>query len=174
VGGFNLSKEYIKKDVEKLIKRCGSRDPFEICASIGLNVRFADLGNLKGMYKYYKRNRYALINSELDENMQKIVCAHELGHDRLHQHFAKDHCLQEFMLYDMRSRPEYEANLFASELLIADDDILEFVNEGCDIEQTARSLNTDVNLVAIKLASMNTRGFGFIISTTHKSDFLGK
>lgn len=169
-----MSKDYIKKDVEKLIKRCGFRDPFEICDSIGLNVRFVDLGNLKGMYKYYKRNRYALINSELDENMKKIVLAHELGHDRLHQHFAKEHCLQEFMLYDMRSRPEYEANLFASELLIADDEILEFVNEGYDIEQISLSLCTDINLVAIKLASMNTRGFAFNIGATHKSDFLRK
>lgn len=169
-----MSKAYIKRDVEKLIKRCGSNNPFKICEFIGLNVRFADLGNLKGMYKYYKKNRYALINSELDEQMKKIVCAHELGHDRLHQHFAKNHCLQEFMLYDMKSRPEYEANVFASDLLIPDNSIIELINDGYDMEQIARELSTDINLVGIKLGSMNTRGYGFNIGIPHRSDFLGK
>ena len=69
------------------------------------------------MYKIIKRNRVIFINSNLPEYLQKIVCAHELGHDILHRHLAKNVALQEFMLYDMTSRPEYEANMVAADIL---------------------------------------------------------
>jgi Zn-dependent peptidase ImmA (M78 family) len=65
--------------------------------------------------------------------------------------------LQEFMLYDMKSRPEYEANLFASEILLPDDAIFSYAHEGYDIEQIARILYTDINLIALKMASMNCK-----------------
>ncbi|MBQ4542969.1 MAG: ImmA/IrrE family metallo-endopeptidase [Clostridia bacterium] len=79
--------------VEKAVKLSGysdSRDPFEICNSAGVNVVFADIGELKGMYKYIKRNRYIVISDKLDEKTARIVCAHELGHDVLHRSFAKN------------------------------------------------------------------------------------
>ena len=50
----------------------------------------------------------------LDENMLRIVCAHELGHDQLHRNMAKTTPIHEFMLYDMKSKPEYEANIVAA------------------------------------------------------------
>ena len=50
--------------------------------------------------------------------MKRIVCAHEIGHDRLHRALAKKHGLQEFVLYDMATKPEYEANIVATEILL--------------------------------------------------------
>ena len=48
------------------------------------------------------------------------------------------------MLYDMTARPEYEANMFAADLLISDDEILELVNiYNYDVNQTANALDTD-------------------------------
>ena len=132
-----------------------------MCKAIGVEVFYADLGSLKGMYKYLKKNRFAVINEKLDSYSKTLVCAHELGHDILHQDLAKRVCLQEFMLYDMKSRPEYEANLFASEILLPDDKILTLAHDGYDIEQIAKVLSTDINLVAIKISSMNTRGYRF-------------
>ena len=76
------------------------------------------------------------------------------------------------MLYDMKSRPEYEANLFASEILLVDDEVFEFANEGYDIEQIARMLLVNVNLVAIKVASMNSRGYRFRNVMEGRGDFL--
>jgi Zn-dependent peptidase ImmA (M78 family) len=61
-----------------------------------------------------------------------MVAAHELGHDRLHHHLARVSPLKDFMLYDMTSRTEYLANLFASELLISDDEVEECVSENMD------------------------------------------
>ena len=68
---------------EKLVKRCGSRDPFEIARQLGINVMLCEnFGSLKGMYRVIKRNRFIFLNNSLDENMLRIVCAHELGHDQ--------------------------------------------------------------------------------------------
>jgi len=126
------------------------------------------------MYKYLKKNRFAVINENLDPFTKTLVCAHELGHDILHQNLARKVCLQEFILYDMKSRPEYEANLFASEILLPDDIILNLARDGYDIEQISKALCTDINLIALKVSSMNTRGYRFNNTIDAKSDFLRK
>ena len=166
------NRDYIQTIAHELIAKFDTRDPFELCKAIGVEVFYADLGNLKGMYKYLKKNRFAVINENLDVYTRTLVCAHELGHDILHQDLAKKICLQEFILYDMRSRPEYEANLFASEILLPDEKIFTLAYEGYDVEQIAKELCTDVNLVAIKVASMNTRGYRFNTIDSPKCNFL--
>ena len=166
------NREYIQNVANKLIKKFDTRDPFQLCQAIGVEVFYADLGSLKGMYKYLKKNRFAVINENLDPFTKTLVCAHELGHDILHQNLARKVCLQEFILYDMKSRPEYEANLFASEILLPDDIILNLARDGYDIEQISKELCTDINLIALKVSSMNTRGYRFNNTFDAKSDFL--
>ena len=166
------NREYIQNVANKLIKKFDTRDPFQLCQAIGVEVFYADLGSLKGMYKYLKKNRFAVINENLDPFTKTLVCAHELGHDILHQNLARKVCLQEFILYDMKSRPEYEANLFASEILLPDDIILSLARDGYDIEQISKELCTDINLIALKVSSMNTRGYRFNNTIDAKSDFL--
>ena len=168
------NREYIQNVANELIKKFDTRDPFQLCQAIGVEVFYADLGSLKGMYKYLKKNRFAVINENLDSFTKTLVCAHELGHDILHQNLARTVCLQEFILYDMRSRPEYEANLFASEILLPDDIILSLARDGYDIEQISKELCTDINLIALKVSSMNTRGYRFNNTIDARSDFLRK
>lgn len=168
------NREYIQNVANNLIKKFDTRDPFQICQAIGVEVFYADLGSLKGMYKYLKKNRFAVINENLDPFTKTLVCAHELGHDILHQNLARKVCLQEFILYDMKSRPEYEANLFATEILLPDDIILNLARDGYDIEQISKELCTDINLIALKVSSMNTRGYRFNNTIDAKSDFLRK
>lgn len=168
------NREYIQNVANNLIKKFDTRDPFQLCQAIGVEVFYADLGSLKGMYKYLKKNRFAVINENLDPFTKTLVCAHELGHDILHQNLARKVCLQEFILYDMKSRPEYEANLFATEILLPDDIILNLARDGYDIEQISKELCTDINLIALKVSSMNTRGYRFNNTIDAKSDFLRK
>ena len=168
------NREYIQNVANKLIKKFDTRDPFQLCQAIGVEVFYADLGSLKGMYKYLKKNRFAVINENLDPFTKTLVCAHELGHDILHQNLARKVCLQEFILYDMKSRPEYEANLFASEILLPDDIIFNLARDGYDIEQISKELCTDINLIALKVSTMNTRGYRFNNTIDAKSDFLRK
>jgi len=142
----------------KLIQQCDTRDPFRIAREIGVKVEYDDLGNLKGMYNVIKRNRFAVINNRLNEYLQKLVCAHELGHDQFHRPLAMDTWLQEFMIYNMKTRPEYEANIFAAELLLPDDDILELIEMDCDFDQIARAMYSDINLVGIKIGALIKKG----------------
>jgi Zn-dependent peptidase ImmA (M78 family) len=161
----------IIKRAAKLIRQCGSRSPFCIAKEIGIDVYYKDLGKLKGMYTCIKRNRFIVINENLNKNMQIVVCAHELGHDQFHRELAINSWLQEFMLYDMSSRPEYEANLFASEILLSDDEILELIELNYDVEQISRALYSDINLIALKIAILTQKGYS-LKQFKHHSNFL--
>lgn len=139
--------KYIKETADKLIKKYGSRDPFFICEMLKLNVVYKDLGSLKGMYLILKNNRYAVLNSSLSQSDKKAVCAHELGHDLLHRGFAKDVFLQDFMLYDMKNRPEHEADYFAASLLIDDEEIKGMINLNTPAADIAEAMSLPQELI---------------------------
>ena len=81
-----MSARNLSKIGSDLVRRCETRDPFSIAQQIGVEVMFCqDLASLKGMYRVIKRNRFIIINDDLNERMKRIVCAHELGHDQLHR-----------------------------------------------------------------------------------------
>lgn len=150
----------IANRANQLTKRFATRDPFEIAENLGIHVFFTkELTTLKGMYFVMKRNRYIYINDNLDERSKRIVCAHELGHDQLHRDLAKLGALQEFVIYDMSTRPEYEANVFAASTLLDEKEMLGYIFD-ChyDAEQIARVMNTDINLVALKAAQLTAKG----------------
>ena len=156
-----MNAEQLSKVGSDLVRRCGTRDPFQIANALGINVMddCENLGSLKGMYCIVKRNRFIFLNKDLSPQMKRIVCAHEIGHDRLHRALAKKHGLQEFVLYDMATKPEYEANIVAAEILLDSDEILEYIYDyGYTSEQIARAMHTDINLVALKIAHLAETG----------------
>ena len=62
-----MNAEQLSRVGEKLVKRCGSRDPFEIARQLGINVMLCEnFGSLKGMYRVIKRNRFIFLNNSLD------------------------------------------------------------------------------------------------------------
>ncbi len=168
-----MSLENLTKVGSDLVKRCGTRDPLKIADQIGIEVLYCDdFGPLKGMYRVIKRNRFIFINRDLSPRIRRIVCAHEIGHDRLHRHLAKGNSLQEFMLYDMTRKPEYEANIVAAEILLDTDELLEYIYDyGYSSEQIAEAMQTDINLVALKVAHLAQTGHK-LHSLDYRSDFL--
>lgn len=168
-----MNAEQLSQVGNRLVKRCGSRDPFEIAEQIGVKILLCkDFDSLKGMYRVIKRNRFIFLNNQLDESMMRIVCTHELGHNQLHRQMAKSHPIQEFMLYDMKSRPEYEANIVAAEILLDNKSVLEYIYDyGYTAEQIAQAMKTDINLVALKVAHLTTLGYN-LQPLDHKSNFL--
>jgi Zn-dependent peptidase ImmA (M78 family) len=163
----------ISSECDSLVKRFRTRDPFEIAEGLGITIMWRDdFTKLKGMYRVVLKNRYIFLSSRLDEETARIVCAHEIGHDRLHRSLACGGTMLEFMLYNMTTRAEYEANVFAANLLLPDEDVLELIFDyGYDAEQIARRMHTDVNLVALKISHLNQRGYSFG-ALDHRSDFL--
>ena len=158
---------------EKLVRRCGTRDPFEMARQLGVEVLFCpDFGSMKGMYRVIRRNRFIFLNDGLTPQMQRIVCAHELGHDQLHRNLATTGAIQEFMLYDMTTKPEYEANIVAAEILLDSGEVLDYVYRcGYTTEQIARAMETDINLVALKVAHLIEAGFA-LTPGEYRGDFL--
>ena len=168
-----MRNDYLTKVGSDLVKKYKTRDPFQIADGLGIEVLFCgNFGPLKGTYRVIKRNRFIFINEKLSERMQRIVCAHELGHDQLHRQLATGNALQEFMLYDMATKPEYEANIVAAEILLDTDEVLEYVYEyRYTSEQIANAMNTDINLVALKIAHLAETGYD-LHRIDHRSDFL--
>lgn len=165
--------DYIHRAALNLVKKHNTRNPFVIADEIGIKIFFRnDFVRLKGMYKVIDRNRFIFINANLNEHEQRLICAHEIGHDALHRTLAAHGILQEIMLCDMKSRPEYEANVFAAALLLDDEEVLELAQAGYTEQQIASELCTDVNLLIIKMNEMNKRGYGFNLSTVPRGGFL--
>lgn len=168
-----MTGKMLSKVGASLVRRCGTRDPFQIARELGIEVLFCDaFGSLKGMYRVIKRNRFIFLNKDLEDRMLRIVCAHELGHDQLHRKLAQANSLHEFMLYDMTTRPEYEANLVAAEILIDNDELLDYIyHYRYSAGQIARAMDTDVNLVALKIAHLTEFGYD-LRPVEHRNDFL--
>ena len=157
--------------VQKLKKKFRTYDPFEIAEACSINIRYKDFNDLKGMYTVIQRCPYIFLNNSLNEHMEKIVLFHELGHHFLHRHHAVS-AFRENGLYDMSSRLEIEANIFAANFIISDEDVIENVGYGYTTEQAAMSMCVPHEMLLIKLNDMNSRGCKLNIPFIPKSDFL--
>jgi len=165
--------DFIYKEARRITHMCRTRNPMKIARELDIHVDLNyGFDSLKGMYLAIKRSRFIILNGKLSDRDLKTICAHEIGHDRFHRHLAKSSALQEFMLYDMKQRPEYEANIFAAELLIDDDDLLSLIYNGFDTYQIAGELDVDINLVLIKIDGLNMRGYDVKAPYRPRSDFL--
>ncbi|WP_352406424.1 ImmA/IrrE family metallo-endopeptidase [Acetoanaerobium noterae] len=140
----------ILEEVDKLTKKYKTRDPFEIAKGLNIDIIYHDLGNLKGYYYYQSRMKYIVINNNISEDLKPMICAHELGHDRLHLHFAKNFAIREFGLFDMSSKPEREANLFAAELLVDETRFLELVLAGHTYSDISSELSIPIEIINLK------------------------
>ena len=141
----------------RLIRRYHTNDPFEIAAALDITVmERSDFQRQKGAFKVVLHNSFIFINATMSNEMKRIVCAHELGHALLHRSLGKtQECLMEFELFNITNSTEYEANLFAANLLLDDQSIESLIQDGFDVVQIARSLGTNVNLLLLKLQQMN-------------------
>jgi len=167
--------EAITQKAAGLVRKHDTRDPFQLARELGIHVEYADyFGKLKGMYMVVRRNRFIYLNNKLDERTLRIVCTHEIGHDQWHRDLAAAGAFREFMLYNMPTRQEYEANIFAAEVLLETDEVLRLIYEDdYDIVQIANAMNSDINLVALKVAHLRNLGYQLTLFE-HRSDFLKK
>ena len=151
----------IVRKANHLVKECGTRDPNRIARELGIEVMPCDFKRQKGAYKVILRNRFIFIKQDLHPVMERIVLLHEIGHDTLHRAEAsKAGVLQEFNIFNMQNiRMEYEANIFASQVALDDDEFLELCDRGYDTQQIASALHSDINLVALKADTLISQGY---------------
>ena len=148
---------------DALYRSYRTRDPDRLARELDITVYEVDFKHQKGAYKYYARNAYIFLRRDLDPVMRSIVLFHEIGHHVMHRREAVQRGgFREFTIFDMQSsRMEYEANVFAAQMMLPDDEVLEYIEGGYDSAAIARAMHSDINLVALKVAELNTRGFRF-------------
>ena len=167
---------YIYNKVNQLVKRYRTRDPFEILSALHVVVKESNnFQKLKGYCFVSCRTVYVVINSFLPEAEKRIVAAHELGHVILHKQALKMAPMRDSVLYDMRDNTEYEANLFAADLLLEDQDIEDLShNEEMDYFSLCSSLYSTPELMSFKLFSLIRRGHAYRMPLDLDSKFLAK
>ena len=161
----------IIESVKATIGKEGSNDPFEICRRKNINVVYHKLGTLKAYFFCVSRIMNIVINQDADDVAKKVLCAHELGHAILHARLASDNGFHEMNLFDATTPAEYEANLFAAELLIYDEDILDLIRDNSYYE-IAQRLSLPSQLVDFKCRIMQSKGYKITPPSISSSSFL--
>lgn len=166
--------EEIHRKANQIVRRCGTRDTLKIARELGIYIHYLnDFDQLLGMYTYRHKERHILLNANMEEMLTQMVCGHEIGHDTFHRDLAKSEAsLPEFVLFDMRTRHEYEANAFAAHLIIDDDELIHNMKEGYDVVQLSGIMGTNINLMLIKFNEMNRLGYNLNLPYLPNSDFL--
>lgn len=148
--------------MKKVTDTYGERNPFRLCEDMDIILLFQALGeeknSVKGFYFESHRIKTITINSDLSEELQRVIAAHELGHAVLHR-TERVHSFNEFWLFDEAAAMEREANLFAAELLIDDEELLEILREGSTFFEAAARLMAPVELLEFKLRLMRSKGY---------------
>ncbi len=164
--------ERILAAVDALRKKHGTSDPFELIDALGIHFGYTSAPRLKGYYVVQNRERFIRVNAKLRQREQRIVAAHELGHDQQHREIARVHSLRDAYLYNTTSRYEHQANIFAAELLISDQDVQDSMEEDLDYLSLCRDLYVEPDLMAFKLFSMLQRGHRINMPQGLNSSFL--
>ena len=169
-------KDYLFLQAERCRRRCGTRDPYGLLASLGAEVRLSDRypeDGLRGYCAVMNRTDYVVINAKLAEAERRVVAAHEAGHLVLHRDRLKVGALKDMDLYNAADSMEREANLFAADFLIDDADVLELAcGRDEDFFRAASRLEVPAPFFAFKLYSMVSRGHGMTLPVQPDSTFL--
>ena len=137
----------------KLMRRCNSNDPFTIARALDIVLIYCHLVDLNGFYQYHKRNHIIYLSEDLDEITQRFVLAHELGHMQMHRDLNT--VFMDTKTFHPHTRFERQANIFAVELLLPDELLLE--SPECSIYQLAQSYGLPVEYAELKLQGMQKR-----------------
>ncbi len=166
----------ISKSVSKIKKKYGETDPFLLCEAMGIRVLFQNMGShesaVKGFFLESNRIRVITINSELPKIVQRIIAAHELCHAINHRKNGI-YAFHELALFDQNSELERDANLFAAELLLEDEEVLEVLNGDVTFFSAAAILCVPTELLDFKFRVMKWKGYKLTQPPINaRSDFL--
>lgn len=171
-----MKNDFIFDRVDKLIGKYRTRNPLTILEQMNVIVdETSRYEKLKGYCFLSCQIFYVMINGSLSEEEKRIVAAHELGHIILHKTELQLAPMKDSILYDIVSKTEYEANLFAADLLIEDGDIEELSkDQELNYFSLCRALNVSPDLMSFKLFSLIRRGYAYNMPMGLDSRFLAK
>nr|WP_312986091.1 ImmA/IrrE family metallo-endopeptidase [Clostridioides sp.] len=138
----------IKKTVIELVNTCNSRNVYDICSYLDIEIIKHDLNNIKGYYTSFDGEKAIIINNCLPDEEEEIVIAHELGHINLHS--KSNICFLTNYTYSNTNKFENQANKFAAELMVSDNDLLEIKEMNFNLEQMACYFRVPLDLLEFK------------------------
>lgn len=167
--------ETIRRETRRLKAKLHTADPYEICAEMRIRIELQPMGtnpgSCKGFFLTRFRKKVITLNSDLPEEIRRIILIHELGHAVLHSSLQLCE-FHEFSFMCDTNRLEYEANIFAAEFILEDDEVLEAVKEENDYFRCAQILSVPPEVLDFKLRLMERRGFELNAPHIANSDFL--
>lgn len=173
-----INYDLIRSKVRKIkSKYSDSHNMKKIADSMDIEIRELDMGkndsSIKAMSCIISRIPIIILNENLSDIAKNFITAHELGHIVLHSDQLKEP-VTEISFFDAMRSLENEANLFASELMIEDEEMLELLSyESKTIFQISSILNVPYELCAYKIKMMQTGGFKVAsLPYEPESDFL--
>lgn len=110
-------------EINKIKKRYGTLDPYRLAREMDIIIHRLPLGETRGIYYYSHRIRTVILHEDLPSWMERFVLAHEIGHMVMHPRHNAPFLQNTFF---SRDRYETEANRFALQLLIPDEDVAEY------------------------------------------------
>lgn len=153
--------DYILKAVRKLKKKYQTNDLYKICEKMGILINLRPMGSspksAKGFFACNSRIPVITINSDLPGIVRRFILAHELGHAVLHAG-AGIRLFHDMVLFDEKEATEKEANLFAAEILLEDQEVISYLQGGMSFFETAAVLNVPAELLDFKLRMMRMKG----------------
>ncbi|WP_024622114.1 ImmA/IrrE family metallo-endopeptidase [Metaclostridioides mangenotii] len=139
----------IKKTIKALVKTYNTRNVYELCSCLNINILKDDLKYFKGYFLRDNKSVSIVIDSNLSEYEERCVVAHELGHVVLHS--GSNICFLTNYTYSNTKKLENEANEFAAELLVSDENIQEAMEKQFSmVEQMACYFEVPNELIEYK------------------------
>lgn len=138
----------IRELVEKIRKKYGTSNPYQIAKDMKILLLYEDLGSINGYYNMVYRQKQVHINQFLDEHIMLLTVAHELGHAIMHPKANTPFLINNtFISVD---KMEIEASKFAMELIISEDDLINYGE--CTIDQLSFVFGYDKELINLRIS----------------------
>lgn len=141
---------------QKAAAKHDTRDPFRIAEDLGIVVIPAPLVGVRGLRQYVHRRVVIYINSNLEEQQQRLVCAHELGHHFCHR--GMNRIFMDRNTYMVPGRYETEAHRFAAELLYTDEELQPFLTRS--ITDAAQYMGVPLPLAEYRMSTVEPTLWG--------------
>ncbi len=171
-----MSIDSIRDTVARLKKRFGEARTEEICDELKIKILYIPMGqtpeSCKGFFLRQSRKKVIVLNADLPKSYRRIILPHELGHGVLHGNLAKECHFHDFELFDETSRFEYEANIFAAEFLLPDEEVLTMLNEDMSFFQAAAMLRVPPELLDFKFRVLKRMGYAINPPLYSQSNFM--
>lgn len=138
----------IKNLVSNFINIYKTNNVYEICSQLNIKIYKSHLKDIKGYFLNISAGISIVVDYNLDAHEERCVIAHELGHVMLHR--SSNICYLKNYTYSNTNKLENEANEFAAELLITNEDIKEASEKQFSIEQMACYFEVPKELIEYK------------------------